>query len=181
LSAKPTRPPRENLAPCETEAVLRKARSMVRRGQVPRGDLDDLRQDLTLALLEALKSFVRGEGEREHFARGVVRRAGTKIIRARRAARRDPARVASLDSLADRAAVAGGGPPAREYQVGAALDVREVLARLPEHLRAAAALLDSMTVTKAARELGIPRTTLSDRIGTLREEFARAGLLAYVE
>jgi RNA polymerase sigma factor (sigma-70 family) len=167
-----------DLAPGEVEVIQRKARSMVRRGLVPRGDLEDVRQDLAAALLAARAGFDPEVGGREAFARVVVRRAGSKIVRARRAAKRDPARVRPLEDPATRAAPAD--PDASQRRTDLALDVGELLRRLPENLRAVARLLERVSVTEAARVLGVPRTTLNDRIRVLREAFDRAGLRVYL-
>ena len=51
----------------------------------------------------------------------------------------------------------------------------DVLAGLPDDLQELAGLLKQMTLTEAARHLGIATTTLSYRLGKLRHHFAAAG------
>jgi RNA polymerase sigma factor (sigma-70 family) len=173
-----------DLDPVETEIVRRRAASLVRSRQLPRSEIEDARQELALAVLAARDGFDSQRGTCAAYTRTVVRRAGAKLVRARHAAKRNPARVCSLDSPAPRTALTDPAMltagPTHERQVDLALDVGELLARLPADLRTAAALLASLSVTEAAETLGIPRTTLHDRIRTLREEFARAGLREYL-
>ncbi|MDB5308814.1 MAG: polymerase, sigma-24 subunit, subfamily [Gemmataceae bacterium] len=177
-------PPPDDLDPAETEVIRRKAHAMHRRGWVPRADLEDVRQDLALAVLAARGRLDAARGDLGTLAAAVVRRAGAKLARARRAAKRDPRRVNSLHAprpdgidLPDPDTLPGGD--LRPELTDLRIDLDQFLARLPPTLRTVADLLRTKTVTAAARALGVPRSTLADRVRALRRRFAAAGLAEY--
>jgi len=151
---------------------------MACRPEVPWGDVEDVAQDLALAVLAARPRFDPNLGGREEFARVVVERAGANILRGRRAAMRNPARVCSLATLPEDAE-----PPDPESVAAGstdlALDVAHLLEQLPEAISNLARALQEHTFAGAARALGIPRTTLYRRLTVLREVFIQAGLRDY--
>jgi len=59
-------------------------------------------------------------------------------------------------------------------------DVAAVLAKLPPKLRDLCERLKHHSITEVAQQLGIPRTTLHDAIGRLRQHFEDAGLRDYL-
>ena len=74
------------------------------------------------------------------------------------------------------------GRQARSDQetVELALDVEEVLNRLPDNLRGLCELLKTGSIADAARAMGVPRMTLNDHVKKLREFFEAAGLRDYL-
>jgi hypothetical protein len=59
-------------------------------------------------------------------------------------------------------------------------DVRRLLASLPPASRALAALLAEMSVTEAARALGLHRSTVYDRIASIRAVAVTLGMHEYI-
>ena len=59
-------------------------------------------------------------------------------------------------------------------------DMADVIAKLPDELRDLANRLKTQTVSAIARDMGIPRTTLTDRLRSIRKRFEKAGLKDYV-
>jgi DNA-directed RNA polymerase specialized sigma24 family protein len=145
----------------------------------------------------SLPAFDPGQGHWNVFVTTVVERSAEKLLRRHRAEKRDCRRVCSLDALieADDDDPAGLGDTVRPREQDArrangsrdpeelaalALDVAEVLARLPAPLREVAELLMTLSVSEAARALGVPRTTLLRRVERLRQCFEDAGLRTYL-
>jgi RNA polymerase sigma-70 factor (ECF subfamily) len=60
------------------------------------------------------------------------------------------------------------------------MDLGQAIASLPEELRDLCLRLHDSTMAEVAREMGIPRTTLYDRLSKLRDAFREAGLEDYL-
>jgi RNA polymerase sigma-70 factor (ECF subfamily) len=177
--------------PCDNEIVLqafarciirRKARLLVGRAGFTAQDVQDIEQELLLRLLKSLDRFDPGQAHVNVFIATVVERSVAMLLRGRRARKRDAA-VHSLDAQG-----ADGGPAEppdhRDGSRGAerfdlASDLAEVLRVLPEGLRHLAERLKVQTVSQAARDLKIPRTTLLRQVGRLRRYFEDGGLRIY--
>lgn len=87
--------------------VRAKAHALARGGVIPRDDVADAEQDLTLAVLAARPRFDPGRGTPEAFAATVVRHAVAKLTHGRFAAKRHPARVVGAASGQTRLTLAG--------------------------------------------------------------------------
>ena len=61
-----------------------------------------------------------------------------------------------------------------------ALDVADLLIKLPDDLRELCVRLQTMSITEVARETGVPRGTLYDRLDLLKKFFREAGLDQYL-
>ncbi len=176
--------------------IRRKARQFVTRIGLARQEQEDLEQELTRRLLMSLPAFDPGQGHWNVFVTTVVERSAEKLLRRHRAEKRDCRRVCSLDALVEadddpaglgdtvrpREQVARRANGSRDPQelAALALDVAEVLARLPAPLREVAELLMTLSVSEAARALGVPRTTLVRWVERLRQCFEDAGMRNYL-
>lgn len=162
--------------------IRRKARQMVGHAGIKKQDRDDVVQELMLRLLQSLRLFDAAQADRKSFVTAVVERNAAKILRDRRAKKRDGGRIDWLDVLLealdeeptdlaidDRAA----------GQADLAIDVADLLARLPAELRDLAERLKTQTLSQVAREMGVPRSTLQRRVARLRRHFEEAGLRNY--
>ena len=159
---------------------------------LPKTDCEDIEQELRLHVLRRLEKFDPAIARWNTFVRVVTERhAATLIERLRRRSRpSDPTAShspmsISFDAVSESpiteetrpdilASVAVGG--AHEHELDLAMDVQQVLSLLPRPCRRMCALLKLHSVAEAARLLGIPRTTLHDRLSRLREVFAAAGI-----
>ncbi|WP_162667353.1 helix-turn-helix domain-containing protein [Gemmata massiliana] len=101
----------------------------------------------------------------------------TRVRRTRHAPRSLDAllRAARCPNGPDEPAAPGSGPRT-EHARALSLDVAAVLATLPGPLRRVAEALKTRPVAAAARHLGLSRTALYRRLGSLRAAFAGAGL-----
>jgi RNA polymerase sigma factor (sigma-70 family) len=162
--------------------IRRKARQMVGHAGIKEQDHEDLVQELMLRLLRSLRLFDAAQADRKSFVTAVVERNAAKILRDRRAKKRDGGRIESLDVLLE---TLDEEPPdlavddhAAE-QADLAIDMADLLARLPAELRDLAERLQRQTLSQAAREIGVARSTLQRRVARLRRHFEDAGLRNY--
>ena len=159
---------------------------------LPKTDRDDMEQELRLHVLRRSEKFDPTIARWNTFVRVVTERhAATLIERLRRRNRMpnpaccpNPSSV-SLDAVSEppnteeaklniQAAVAVHSTHEQESDL--VMDVQQVLSLLPRPCRRMCALLKLHSVAEAARLLGIPRTTLHDRLSRLREVFVAAGI-----
>jgi len=177
--------------------IRRKARQLVGRTGFTAQDREDIEQDLALRLLESLRSYDPAQGHRNAFVTAVVDRAAAKILRDRRTKKRNGGHVRSLDTLLraldwdkdeyddvahsfEESALVDRLPCGAEERIDLREDLAAVLARLPAELRDLAERLKTQSLSEAARELGVPRTTLQRRVAQLRQHFEEAGLRDYL-
>ena len=179
------------LDPFAARLIRRKAWRLIGRARLTPADRENLEQELTLRLLDRLRHFDPSRTNREHFTTAVVGNAAGDILRRRRAKKRAGPTVSlstlvlTEDGPAELATCIGPGhllcrqgAPTRtqEEQTDLALDVRSILAGLPEAARELAESLLVRTIAEACRDLGLARTTLRDRVRRFRQPFERAGL-----
>jgi RNA polymerase sigma-70 factor (ECF subfamily) len=178
--------------------IKRKVRRMIGRAGFTPQDRGDLEQELLARLLQRLESFDPAQAHRKAFVTMVVEQSVANILRDKQAAKRDHRRVTSLnvtvaafeDGSIELAEAVGERehnarrcrqPRSAEELAQLISDVTEVMASLPDDLRELAEGLISQPLAAIAREWGVPRTTLGDRVRRLRRRFEDAGLQAYLE
>jgi DNA-directed RNA polymerase specialized sigma24 family protein len=194
LSDSQTPPARENPIDATIEGIIRrKARSLVGCAGLTRDDCPDVEQELRLRLLRPLWEEAPTGPGRAAFAQLLVERFAANILRDRQAAKRHGGTVVSLATpltgevpdlaaavAADERGNARGTAPRDERELRElALDVAGALERLPDELRPLVAALLTESLTALARRLGVPRSTLRDRLRVVRERFARGNLDEY--
>jgi RNA polymerase sigma-70 factor, ECF subfamily len=186
----PTNPIDEPVA----ELIRWKARTLIGRAGFTAEDRRDLEQELTLRLLSPLSRYDPTRGERLVYAQVLVDRVAANILRDQQRLKRAGGPVASLDQPLggddpsdlvasvggrERDAVGGTTPRSDEELQQLALDVASVLERLPDDVRAIAVGLMTESLAALARRLGVPRSTLRDRVQGLRERLGRGNLDEY--
>src|SRR5262249_911186 len=131
------------------------------------------------------------------FIRTIVSQCSSKILREKQAAKRDPRRLLSLNRIIDcegdhpvaaadlldermRNSRRGHCPRDPETLAQLVSDVADVISKLREEHRALAELLKCQTVAEIAKQNGIPRSTLDDRVRCLRKHFENAQLRKYL-
>jgi RNA polymerase sigma factor (sigma-70 family) len=165
--------------------IRRKARLIARCDGFTARDLRDIEQELFLRLLQGLAQFDPEQGHINVFITTVVERSVAMLLRERWAKKRDTTGIRSLDTPAadgggatDLPDLRDGGRDAERFDL--AHDLAEVLAGLPAELRDLAERLKVQTVSQAARDLNVPRTTLLRQVERLRRCFEDAGLRIYL-
>ena len=182
-----------DLDPLIQQLIRHKARRLTGRARLSPEDVEDLTQDFRAELLQKLPAYDAIKGSMGAFLKTLIDHFFANWLRQRFAAKRNPQRVVSLNTLIRNdegllielgKTIAEGvhgkrhGRRVRSDQEHADLrnDVRDVLHSLPRELRAAADQLADKPVSAAARALGMPRTTLHERVRRLREHCDRNDL-----
>ena len=173
--------------------IKHKARQLVGRYGLTFFDREDLEQELMIDLLQRIRHFNPAKAKKTTFIARIVERHIATIIEARHAQCRDwrLCRV-SLNTphendrgdtreLIDRVDSEGTlrpcQPDTREIEINnLRMDVARVLDTLPEDLRDLCERLRESNMAEIARETGVPRTTLYDKLTRIREAFREAGL-----
>ncbi|MBN2132231.1 MAG: sigma-70 family RNA polymerase sigma factor [Sedimentisphaerales bacterium] len=181
------------------ELVHHKARQIIGKAGYTQDDLDDIKQDLIMDLLERLPKFDPAKATYNTFVARVVERKICNLLRDRQAEMRDHRRnVCSLNEDID----TGEGEPVQrvtmisqddhdlrtgkyrrpaEERAHLHLDLETVLADLSPELRQAAVLLQTMSVSQAAREMDVPRRTFREKhLVQLHEALTAKGLNLYL-
>ena len=181
------------------ELVHHKAWQLVGKAGYTQDDVDDIKQDLIVDLLERLPQFDPAKATCNTFAARLVDRRIANLLRDRQAQMRDYRR--EVCSLNDGVKAYENEPVQRsstisqdehdirtgKYQRPAEerehlrMDVDGLLADLPEELRQAARLLQSHSIASAAREMGVSRDKFyGNYLPRLREVFVAKGMEVYL-
>ena len=172
--------------------IHRKVRQLIGGSGFTRQDRKPLEQELIAMLLHSLPAFDPTKSHRNVFVTTVVERSVAKILRPKRAEKRDDRCVGSLNVMVN----AGGemrmlastignkeydarrGVVSRSDEATSELasDIADVICRLPEDLRFLAEQLKEKSLAQIAREIGVPRTTLRERLAELRSRFESADM-----
>lgn len=178
------------------ELIHHKARQLVGTAGFTRDDVEDLEQEMRLDLLERLPKFNPNKATYNTFVSRLVERKICNLIRHRTQEIRDfrceegsihdvvesgdsgDEKVERIETVTQDEQDFRLGKHIRsaEARRDLQLDISLVLPKLPPKLRKPAELLQTVSITTAARKLGIPRSTLYDRIARLRRIFEDVGL-----
>ena len=176
--------------PFVSRLVQAKAREVSRQPGFSPSDAPDIEQELLTKVAERQITYLPGRGHPEAFAQTIVESKSATLVRDRRAAKRPPPSVASLDqppaderlrlidllpATASRTRVPSGEP-----DPDLSIDVVIVLKSLPTDDQALCGQLMTGTLSEAARELGRPRSTLQKAVARIRRRFEDAGLKIYL-
>ena len=187
--------PQHELTEYALELVHCRALLLVGKVGYQRDDVNDIKQDLIMDLLEALPTFDPAKAAYNTFVSRVVTRKISNLIRHRKAQARDPRREAC--SLNDDVDIGeeemeplfttineddhdlrrGKYRRTREEREDLRLDIDSAISELPLDLQHVAELLMSMTPAEVARELNMTTTAFNDKYMTrLRQAFAAKGM-----
>jgi RNA polymerase sigma-70 factor (ECF subfamily) len=182
------------------EIIRYKARLLIGKYGFTRDDFEDLQQDMILDLLGRLAHYDPDKATLKTFVACIVERKISTIIRHQTSQKRHFRRLAgSLDDPVseeercdtelgdtisqddfDRQAGLRDGP--QEERRDMEMEVRRAIADLPEDLRQVADLLQSLSVSQTAQELGVHRSTVYVKgITRLRKLFEDRGLKEFLE
>jgi RNA polymerase sigma factor (sigma-70 family) len=192
--------------PAIRKLIRRKAHQLTRCSGFTPQECEDVEQDLCLLLLRRLPKATLHGPEHRAMVATVIRNYAANLLRDRRAAKRNPKHVSSLNttfrgererSSDDEAhptpETAGTltqdlhdsrlGRTTRSAieQADLAQDVSERIRYLPVGLRSLARRLKKQSIAEIARATGVPRTTLNGAVRRLRVLFEDASLRDYLE
>lgn len=177
--------------------VRRKVRQLIGSYGFEEQDRESLEQELLLRILQGMRRYDQSQAHRNAFVTTIVERSVATLIRDKCAGKRDHRRIGSLHSLVKCAdggkteiaetigqesydARRGRAPRGAETLFELTNDVQNCLTKLPRELRELAESLKQKSVSQIAREMGIPRTTLRERVRQLRERFESEGMRLYL-
>ncbi len=188
---------RNSIDPFVQNLIRKKTKQLVGKAGLRETDRDDIEQELILKLLQRLSKFDSRRGNRAAYCVTLIESQIATLLRDRQAGKRNPRRVCSLnrsvssdsnDQIDMSGAIDSRGHDRRlgrearsdEELAQLALDLTEVLGRLPRGKREMLESLKTESVSEIARRLKLPRSTLSDQISRLRHLFEEAGLEKYL-
>lgn len=178
--------------------IRHKAKHLVGTAGFTESDRDDLEQEMMLDVITRLPKFDANRGTPKTFVARIIERKISKLIRHRTSDMRDYRREAfSLNENiedGDGGCIERGDLVSRESidpvvasnsrtgveEMAFLQDLESVLVGLPDHLRRLCEILKTGSISDAAREMGVPRTTLHDHVTKLRSLFEDAGLREYL-
>lgn len=175
-----------------------KARQLIGKCGFTRDDYEDLRQEMTLDLLLRLPKFDATKAGLNTFVARIIDHKISTIIRHRTQEKRDYRRSCSLDESIENengASVTRGEmlsqddhdlhagkhtrPEAERTEMRTVISFS--ISELPPDLQQLAELLLTRSITQAAEELAVPRSTLYETgIAQLRKTFEDRGLRKYL-
>lgn len=169
-----------------TRYAKRKASQLAGHFGFSKSDRADIVQELLFDLMRRWPKYDPTRGEPHVFIRRVLWARVSTLIKQKRALKRQfDYEAATLDEEAEEEVTTSfrTGLPQRIDQEYAdlATDVATVLAKLTAEERELCERLQSQTLSEIARELGVPRSTLADRVEKLRSRFEDAGLQHYLQ
>ena len=186
----------EELGEYASRLVRRKGAQLVGRAGFTESDRPDIEQSLALEVVRRIRKFDPERGRFEATVHRIVENAVADILAARKAACRDyRKRGPSLNETArdengkrvERSETFGsedhfarvGRRPAGERR-DLKLDLDDAMADLPPDLRRLCERLRNESPAEVARDSGLPRGTLYERMRKIREHFGRRGLGEYL-
>jgi len=177
--------------------IKRQARQLVEKAGFPVDEVEDIQQEMRIYVLEGLiRRFDKAKSVRHTFVVTVVRYCSSVIQRQRCAAKRNGGRP--LQSLNDTLLDAEGnevelhdmidrdarrstdGNREHEERRDLIVDVRRVVASLPDHLREWCAVLGELGIREAARKYHVPVSRVRQIKAEIHAVFADAGLGSYL-
>jgi RNA polymerase sigma factor (sigma-70 family) len=163
--------------------ITRKAQSLVRRPGFENDDCGDIEQELIQWLLLGLPLFDPFHSHVNVFVTTVIERAVARMIRRRRAKKRDAGCVRSIDSLQtdDGHSFEPADPRDHQREVDLAIDLADLLACLPDKARRLAKrLVEAESTAEVANDLGVSQSTIWRQVAAIRRQFEDAGLRDYL-
>lgn len=177
--------------------VRRKVKQLIGRAGFTKQDREDLEQDIFVRVLQSLPAFDPERAHQNAFITTVIERYVANILRNKQAAKRDHRRVCSLNvmiqvteegptelaqTIGERELDARLGRQRRtdEELVELAIDLADVTAAFPESWRTLLELRKTLTMSEAATEMDVPRTTLNNWMRHIRKRFEKAGMRDYL-
>jgi RNA polymerase sigma-70 factor (ECF subfamily) len=170
-----------------------KARQLVGKAGFTEGDRNDLEQELIIDLLQRMHHFNPAKAKKTTFMTRIVERHIATLLEARHAQCRDwrMCRVSLntphendngdirelIDHIDSEGTLSNSEPETRESAINSLrMDVTRVIDALPADLRDLCDRLRENNMAEIARELGVARTTLYDKLARIRQAFRAAGL-----
>jgi RNA polymerase sigma-70 factor (ECF subfamily) len=178
--------------------IRRKIKQIIGRVGFSKQDREDLEQDLLIRVLQSLPQFDPDVAHRNKFITTVVERYVANILRNKRADKRVHWGVTSLSVLIE---ISEEGTTELAQTIGEReldnrilrkrrspeelaqleLDMKDVIATLPDSWQTLLELRKTRTMQEVAEEMDVPRSTLNHWIHRIRERFESSGMSEYLK
>ena len=176
--------------------IKRQALKLVADAGFPADEIEDIQQEMRLYVLQQMLQFDKDKSARHTYVVLAVRYCTTMLVRQRYAAKRNGGRP--LQSLNDTVFDAEGSEAEFHEMIGSdarrttgsdrdheerrdlVMDVRCVVASLPDHLRQWCAVFGELGIREASRKHHVPLTRLRKIKAEILAAFTAAGLGDYL-
>lgn len=164
-------PPAEELSPHTIAVIDHRSDRLAKIFHLSDDDRDDIRQDMALAVLSAMRRYDSARASRDTFAERVISLQYVKIAqRIRRDIERQPeSATEAIGALIDPRSERGNTDDLR-------LDLEAALVGLPRRLRLIAEDLKTMRPGEIAAEMGVHRSTIHRAIAQIRTHLRDRGV-----
>jgi|GEM_PF-1263289 len=162
-----------------TKVISSEVRTLRVRGVIRRDDEEDIASTLMLQLLEAWGGFNSARAPAAAFVHQIVSTRLISILR-KRSAQKRRGRTVSIDASDERLVDRTSATADWQRQIDIKCDLKDALKQLTPKQREICDILLREAVTPAAREMGVPRSTLRDAIAKINTTFSDAGLDQYL-
>ncbi|MFM2094092.1 MAG: hypothetical protein RIS70_1216 [Planctomycetota bacterium] len=173
--------------------VRKRARQLIGKHGFRDSDRDEIEQALLLKLAKRLHQADSDDPKWKAYVATAVSHGIASMIRDKQAEKRDHRKTSSINALVGKdedgpvALSDTIGPSEANARLGIAprsdaamaelgMDVTDVMTQLPDDLRDLCVRLQHSSVSQIARDMGVPRTTISAAVGRLRAHFEQAGM-----
>ena len=171
-----------------------KAQRMIGKAGLTQSDIDDITQELWLDIIRRLPRFRPDRAQRNTYVSRLIDHQLATILRHRRTAMRDCRRCSSLNEpvkfgqTTERADLIDQNVHARrtgsncqtDEDTDLASDIRAIMAKMPPQMQELCQRLITDSQSAIARDIGVPRTTLQEKIEKIRRRFENGGLRIYL-
>lgn len=158
----------------DAEIIKHKVRKLIGRYGFNASDEPDLQQELAMHVSTRMARHDPARGARSTFVDRIVRNKIANILENRMALKRGGRkRQLALDAVPE-GVLLDGDTDAAAVDLG--MDVRNAVAGLPPDLRRVATELEGNSPSEAARNLGLTRGQMRQRMDAIRRHMEEAGL-----
>lgn len=148
------------------------------RGIIRLSESEDIGSSLLAAVVAAWPNFDSDRAPAEAFINQIVNTRLVSILR-KRSARKRRAKTEPIDATDDRLVDHSWSGDGWRRQIELRVDMEVAFSKLTPKQREICDQLMREAITPAARQMGVPRTTLRDAVAKIREIFRDAGLEEY--
>lgn len=168
------RQPDTRFIPEDAEIIRHKVRTLIGRHGFTTSDEPDLQQELAMHVSIRIARHDPSRAARSTFVDRIVRNKIANILENRMALKRGGRkRQLALDAVPE-GVLLDGDTDAAAVDLG--MDVRNAVAGLPPDLRRVATELEGNSPSEAARNLGLTRGQMRQRMDAIRRHMEEAGL-----
>lgn len=163
-----------------SDIVIRtEVKKLRQRGVIRRADAEDIASEVMARLLEEWDRFDPARGTREAYINQVVSTRLLSLLRDRNAQKRS-AKVEAIDPSDERLVDRSWSGEEWSLNVDRRMDLNIAFSKLTPKQRAVCDQLLRDVVSPAAKEMGVPRSTLRYAVTKIRQIFRDAGLEEYL-